>query len=142
MLAISFLANWKFILVLNLVIIIFYIKKTPREVLAIVVSSLSELIVIEPLKRIVAEPRPLNQIWETSYSFPSGHSYTAVVVYGLLTYLLWRKKRNRRLLIFGGLICGLIAVSRLYLGVHFWWDVVGGLCLGIVWLTSTLYILK
>lgn len=83
--------------------------------------------------------RPVNAIYlESSYSFPSGHSTLAVVLYGFLIYYFWKKahsQASKNLILFVGVALILaIGFSRIYLGVHFLSDVLGGYFLGIVWL--------
>lgn len=58
-------------------------------------------------------------------SFPSGHVYTATVLWGLLY------ARGKLPLFLCILVVGLVSLSRLYLGVHFLGDVLGGLLLGV-----------
>jgi undecaprenyl-diphosphatase len=75
---------------------------------------------------------------EATYSFPSGHSMAAFALYGGLVYLLWRhvgSKAGRSLLIATGSIIVLcIGVSRIYLGVHYPSDVIGGYLASGMWL--------
>jgi len=72
------------------------------------------------------------------YSFPSSHSTMAMVAYGFLAIIICREiSPARRLFIYvsaGILIC-MIALSRLYLGAHWFSDVIGGLSLGLIWIT-------
>ena len=89
----------------------------------------------------VGRPRPAHEFWLTGaggQSFPSGHTTTATLGYGLLGYLLWRlcRKRWQRLALVGtGLVlAGAVGASRAYLGVHWVSDVVGGWSLGLFWL--------
>ncbi|MDP9051680.1 MAG: phosphatase PAP2 family protein [Acidobacteriota bacterium] len=79
---------------------------------------------------------------EPSYSFPSGHSVFAVVVYGTLTYIGWRHlprlwQRVAAVAIATSLILG-IGYSRIYLGVHFPSDVAAGYYVGAVWLGAVI----
>jgi membrane-associated phospholipid phosphatase len=78
-------------------------------------------------------------------SYPSGHMARAVVVYGLLGFVIHRlttREWVRRAAIpIAVLLVILMAVDRLYLGVHWESDVIGGLLLGgiclagaIIWL--------
>jgi undecaprenyl-diphosphatase len=75
---------------------------------------------------------------EASYSFPSGHSMAAFALYGGLIYLLWRHVTSgggRFLLVAAGTIIVLcIGLSRIYLGVHFPSDVIGGYLASGMWL--------
>lgn len=97
------------------------------------------------LKEIVHRARPevaFQAYRETGFSFPSGHATVAVALYGFLIYLAWRMMPAgylRTLTIAGfTLLIALIAFSRLYLGVHYLSDVLGGLLLGgiFVWIGS------
>lgn len=85
--------------------------------------------------------RPLNAIYfESSFSFPSGHATLAVVLYGFIIYYFWKKTSSRSaknfLLAFGIVLILAIGFSRIYLGVHYLSDVLGGYLLGIIWLCS------
>ncbi|MBR4178136.1 MAG: phosphatase PAP2 family protein [Bacilli bacterium] len=87
-------------------------------------------------KLIVARPRPLEALIKmpSTYSFPSGHTLTSLVFYCILFYLLTIKsKRSVKIIgfIFSlSLIC-IVSVSRIYLGVHYFSDVLGGFIIGI-----------
>jgi undecaprenyl-diphosphatase len=75
---------------------------------------------------------------ETNFSFPSGHSTTAMVLFGMISYFLIRNSTSRRqrilFLLLGLTIILLVGFSRIYLGVHFLSDVLGGYLLGATWL--------
>src|SRR5262249_13382025 len=73
------------------------------------------------------------------YSFPSGHSMASLIGYGMLAYLLvigvpvrWLRWLLVSLL---SMLVLLIGFSRMFLGAHWFSDVVGGYCAGTVWLT-------
>ena len=92
------------------------------------------------LKLVFQRPRPVGfrLVEESGYSFPSGHSMVAMAFFGLIIYLVWRYERDRRqrLLLsaaFAFLII-MIGLSRIYLGVHYASDVLGGFCASLVWL--------
>ena len=75
-----------------------------------------------------------------SWSFPSGHVMGSVATYGMLAYLAVRRVRAPlpRVLIITGAAVLIVAIglSRLYLGVHYFSDVAGGLAAGTVWLAA------
>ncbi|MFC5468372.1 phosphatase PAP2 family protein [Cohnella suwonensis] len=75
---------------------------------------------------------------EAGYSFPSGHSMAAFSLYGVLVFLLWKHadaRWARLLLVALGLgITVMIGISRIYLGVHYPSDVIGGYMASCAWL--------
>lgn len=95
----------------------------------------------QSLKYIIQRPRPneLRLIYESGYSFPSGHSMASTAFYGFLIYLIYKKVQNKSLkitlIILLALLIVAIGVSRIYLGVHYTSDVLGGFLLSISYLT-------
>ena len=95
------------------------------------------------IKFVFVRPRPdLVQLTrETHYSFPSGHAMGSMLMYGTLIILLPRLVQHptARLILqlaLGGFIL-LIGFSRLYLGVHYPSDIIGGYLLGAAWLCGS-----
>lgn len=92
------------------------------------------------LKNIVERPRPIGYrlIDETGYSFPSGHSMISSAFYGLIIYFIWKNVKNTKLkyisCILLSLLILLIGISRIYLGVHYASDVIGGFTISIAYL--------
>ena len=92
------------------------------------------------LKTLVQRPRPegFRLIEETGFSFPSGHSMVAMAFFGLIVWLVWRYEANRRqralLTLAFAVVIVMIGVSRIYLGVHYASDVLGGFCASLIWL--------
>ena len=84
---------------------------------------------------IVKRPRPsvVHLVNETNYSFPSGHAMAITCLYGLFIYYLYHSKlKYRKLLISGCIIIILfVTLSRIYLGVHYFSDVFGGVMLSL-----------
>lgn len=74
----------------------------------------------------------------SGFSFPSGHSMAAFALYGTLTFLLWRHISSfawRMVMIAAGVaLTALIGISRIYLGVHYPSDVLGGYLASATWL--------
>jgi undecaprenyl-diphosphatase len=75
----------------------------------------------------------------TGYSFPSGHTLTATVVFGCLAALIVANTNNRMVRVFAivsaSLLIALVAFSRIYLGAHYLTDVVGAIAEGLAWLS-------
>lgn len=96
------------------------------------------------LKYVIHRARPEGAamfLRQFSYSFPSGHAMGSLVGYGMLAYLLValrvRGGAARTAIIVGATVLVLaIGLSRLYLGVHYFSDVMGGYAAGIVWLAA------
>ncbi len=93
------------------------------------------------LKNFVCRERPT--VFCTGFSFPSGHTLTTMCFYGIVIYLILHYVRNEFwryfLAIVFGLFIFLVALSRLWLGVHFLTDVIAGLFAGF--LLVNLYII-
>jgi undecaprenyl-diphosphatase len=91
------------------------------------------------LKLSFHRPRPeVAFVHLDTYSFPSGHAMISTAAYGALAYLAWGKLQTprARLALTAGtvLLVALICFSRLYLGVHYLSDVLGGAAAGAFWL--------
>jgi undecaprenyl-diphosphatase len=77
------------------------------------------------------------------YSFPSGHAMNAFTIYGILTFLLWRHIINKSgrtlLLIVSSFFIIMIGISRIYLGVHYPSDIIGGYFASGFWLAASIW---
>jgi undecaprenyl-diphosphatase len=78
-----------------------------------------------------------------SYAFPSGHALAAVLLYGVLAFLLAREAdtRRARIAVIAGalLLIGLVGLSRVYLGVHWPTDVLAAWIFGGAWLALCIW---
>jgi membrane-associated phospholipid phosphatase len=96
------------------------------------------------LKAVFARTRPLHEgglIQAEGWSFPSGHSSGAVVVYGMLAYVLIRSlppalahRASLPLLLLAAATAFSVGCSRIFLQVHFATDVLAGFASGTAWL--------
>ncbi len=79
-------------------------------------------------------------VHEHSFSFPSGHSVLAMVMYGVIVYKTQDKLRSKwakaALIVVAFLMVMGIGVSRVYLGAHYPSDVAGGYFVGAIWLAA------
>ncbi|MDQ4140386.1 MAG: phosphatase PAP2 family protein [Bacteroidota bacterium] len=123
-----------------LVSIFFLWKRRIYHLLALLISVLGSGITMHFSKVYFHRERPLNLAYyttEASFSFPSGHSTSAMALVGVLCYIAFLevKSRSTCTLIFTagiGYIL-LMGFSRIYLGVHFLTDVAAGFLLGFLW---------
>lgn len=113
-----------------------YRRGKKRQSIGVVFGVGGAILLNRGLKLYFERDRP--ELWdqiivETSYSFPSGHSMASTSLALVVILLLWNT-RWRIWSIVGGLIyMALIGYSRLYLGVHYPSDVLGGWVVSLAW---------
>lgn len=105
---------------------------------AVALSCVGAGVIMYLDKLIVGRPRPAVEHLETAThaSFPSGHATlsTAFCLMLLIVFAFGKPPRTRRAAaIAAALLIGGIAISRVYLGVHYPTDVAGGIALGAAW---------
>ena len=121
--------------------VVFLFRRWPRGALLVAVTLIGASLVDTGLKLLFGRERPTaffeNYPSPTSFSFPSGHSLFATAFFGGLAVLLWRRVRTPALRGVIGVVAIafilLIGISRVYLGVHYPSDVLGGYAAGVVW---------
>ena len=92
------------------------------------------------LKHIVQRERPnINRlIPEKGYSFPSGHSMMSMAFYGMLIFLIFKYVKNTTLkwtlIVILTILLSTIGITRIYLGVHYPSDVIGGFLVSLTYL--------
>ncbi len=135
------------VIVLSLFLLFFLYKVLQHrlELILFLAAIIGSVILNSLLKNLFHRMRPnLHRLIDiTGYSFPSGHAMTAFTVYGIMSFLLWRhisSKRGRSLLIlFSVFMILMIGISRVYLGVHYPSDVIGGYLASGFWLSTLIW---
>ncbi len=150
MLFITYLGQWPVMLwaTASLGIFLVLLKKW-RHLTIFLTSVLSGELFVWVLKHIVAKPRPSIAnalVYQSDFSFPSGHTFLAFSFYGLVIYFLSRRA-TRPLYKFLVLALGLVLViaisfSRIYLGAHWPSDVLETFIFGAVWLALMISVFK
>jgi len=126
-----------------------WLNKHKHSALLLIVATFGGGLLNNLLKMGFNRPRPQIFKWDTyadMSSFPSGHSMSAVIVYGTVAYLaarLQQRAASRWLTMsFATFIIIAICVSRVYLGVHYPSDIAAGLIIGLAWAAFCMAILE
>lgn len=135
---ISFLGEWYILLpVAGVIVFLLWRRGLVTQAMGLAYAVVGTAIAVTLIKILVARPRPpeyLRLVAETGYSFPSWHAAIAIVFWGYLAYFAITRVKSApiRLLVFT--MCTLLICvtdfSRLYLGVHYFSDVIAGTLLG------------
>ena len=124
------------------------ILKSKKISILLLINLASAFLLNETVKSIFMRERPtgINLISETGYSFPSGHSMVSLAFYGLIIYLILKNNSNKIIKIItpiiGLVLVILIGFSRIYLGVHYFSDVITGFLLGTIYLILFINFIK
>ena len=124
-------------------IVVLIAKRRYGAALFLTIASGGALLLNELMKLYFHRPRP-QLPWshvQPDYSFPSGHTMNSVAFYVAIAVIVWSIAGRRwgTAALAGALVlCALIGVSRIYLGYHYFTDVIGGALAGIAWLMITL----
>lgn len=149
---ITFLGSWKVITALAFAAVVMMTvrRMSFRTIIAFLTAVILGEAIVLLLKNLLQFPRPDTpdgafMMAEGDYSFPSGHTFMAMVFYGFVATLLSKNIDNKPLcwglnaafilLIF------LIGFSRWYLGFHFAGEVMGSWVLGALWLVLIVFFL-
>ena len=140
-------ATW-FVISVAIPFLIFLIWRRRFYWVAITISSVfGGMLLNRSLKFVFHRPRPRFDdpiLSLTSYSFPSGHTMAATVLFGVLAvYFSTRTTivRQRVLIMLGAILAiVLVAFSRVYLGAHYLTDVIAAMAEGLAWLSLCLTI--
>jgi undecaprenyl-diphosphatase len=144
MIDISFIGEQIAICLLFVLVTILIYKNQFKQAISALCATILATGITYLLKMLIARPRPYllgRLVTENDFSFPSGHSTTAFTVFGILFVMAHRSAWLRHN--FGkigymtvqsllALIPVSVAISRLYLGVHYFSDVLAGAIIGLI----------
>lgn len=133
----SFLGAEKFLVPFMFIIILYSLfKKHLREALFLLVNTLGSFGANSLIKQIFQRTRPLDfaLVKQGGLSYPSGHAMVVMSMYLACFYLLTRKledKKKRSIIaVLVGVYIASMGLSRMYLGVHWPTDIIGGYICG------------
>jgi len=125
---------------LSISVLLLLIKRDKKISLMIAINLAMVFITSQIFKFIFRRSRPAEifLVNATGYSYPSGHMMVSSAFYFYILYLINKKVKNKIIkaiiFIFTVLLVFLIGFSRIYLGVHYTTDIIGGLILAILYL--------
>ena len=128
-------------------LLLLFIIKNKKIPISIGINLVAVFLTSQVFKFIFRRPRPdgLSLVRATGYSYPSGHTMVSTAYFTFIVYLLCKRIKNKfyktLLIIFSTIMMLLIGFSRVYLGVHYLSDVIGGFLLGIAYLMIYLKII-
>jgi membrane-associated phospholipid phosphatase len=124
-----------------LVGVVLAIRRSFYRLLALALAAGGGALLNIALKHLFHRQRPVLEnplVTLSSYGFPSGHTMGATIFYGVLALIVTYAMRSwsRRVLTgwLAALVIALIGASRIYLGAHYFTDVIGAVAVGLAWL--------
>ncbi len=145
----TFFGSGTFLLPAYLLIISFYIffSKNVRRSIKITIVGLSSTALLFTTKYYFHRQRPVNPLITnvSGFSFPSGHSFSSFILCGIVMYIIIKSTISTPFkwicssLIFSTAL--IIALSRVYLRVHYASDAIAGFCLSLIWLVISFWVL-
>ncbi|WP_424467909.1 phosphatase PAP2 family protein [Pseudoclavibacter helvolus] len=122
-------------------------RRSCTPVILIVAAGGGSLLMTVAGKNLIGRVRPDQAEavppYEHSASFPSGHTLNAVAVVGIIAYLLILRRQTKRarvLIALGAVVFAItVGLSRVYLGHHWFTDVLAGWVLGAAWLALVIF---
>jgi undecaprenyl-diphosphatase len=134
--------GWGISILTGLTLLVLALKRHYYSAIMVALAVGGGLLINLVLKNLFQRPRP--ELWEStfarpsSFSFPSGHATLSLCLFGILTWVFFHLLKSRRLKIGLAILPAfctvMVGLSRIYFGVHYPTDVVGGYLSGGFWL--------
>ena len=129
-------------------ILLIFIIKDKKIPLSIIINLVAVFLTSQVFKLLFRRARPdgVSLVSASGYSYPSGHTMVSCAYFTFIVYLLCKHIKNKLmktlLIVFSAIMILLIGLSRIYLGVHYLSDVLGGFLLGIAYLMIYLKLIQ
>ena len=142
------LANTKSVIVIALIafVLLYFAFRYRQQAFLLIVVIGGTVVLNTMLKHYFKRERPeIHRIMDANgFSFPSGHSMIAFSLYTIIVYIAWRNVKttlSRTLLILSAAFMIIMTgISRIYVGVHYPSDVVGGFAASALWVTIAIIV--
>lgn len=142
----TFIGSAPFVIIVSLFLMVFLYKVLHHriELILFVAAITGSALLNGILKHFFQRVRPdFHRLIEIEgYSFPSGHAMNAFTVYSIISFLLWRHIPSRMgrciLILVSMVMIFAIGLSRIYLGVHYPSDIIGGYFASGFWITTAI----
>ena len=126
---------------------VLFLKNYKAQGLLLLGAMGGDALIVSVLKAIEHVTRPTNRIlFDTGFSYLSGHSAGCIVFGGVLAYFAWQhwqSNRSRASIGLGlGAVVGVVGFDRVYLNVHWLSDVFGGWLFGAFWLSLVILMFR
>src|SRR6266404_7580176 len=132
--------------VLSVAVLLFIFKRWWLSLATLVIAVPGGMMLNELVKILVHRHRPFVDGWFvdwSGYSFASGHTIGATLLYGQIALFVFPliKSRRGRFLLFSAavFVVAMVGFSRIALGAHYVTDVFAGMFFGMAWLTICLF---
>lgn len=122
-------------------IVLFFVLRYRHQAFLLIAVIAGSVLLNSALKNYFKRERPeIHRIMDANgFSFPSGHSMMAFALYAIIAYIAWRNVKTTMsrvvLVLFTTFMIIMIGTSRIYLGVHYPSDIVGGFTASALWVT-------
>lgn len=136
---ITWLGSLWILLPLYMVLLAFLFKTGYKNILVVSLMFFGAVITTNIVKYMIDRKRP--DIFETigdlpfDPSYPSGHTTQVTIFSLILVFLLFEYGLSNKLIycFFIFMICSLVISSRMYLQVHYFSDILGGILVAFIW---------
>ena len=146
--AIAYVFDTTSLIAISLIIAVYLFYRNYSHYSALLLAAMGgDALIVSIAKTLIHSPRPLNGlVYDTGFSFPSGHTTASIVFCGLLTYFTWQHLKSPKAKTVSSTlfitITSIVAFDRIYLNVHWFSDVLGGWLLGLFWFTFSLWVFR
>lgn len=140
--------SWRAVIIVTIGALVLWRIRGRKEAIFLAAAGIVSFVHVA-IKLAIERPRPLAKLVqifsvETTEGYPSGHAFASILIFGFLLYLIVTLVPQLSLriisLIFFPLLILLIGASRIFLGVHWTTDVLGGYIIGGFFLTSLIWL--